>query len=95
MGVGAGTGDDLAKVAAGMPEQAGFRGAVQVKMNNGPDSCESARAQRRFTDFFGGVSRFGIDQGVFTTDGEWMGNGWDLRQLAWACYPDRIRVIRG
>ena len=31
----------------------------------------------------------------FTTDSEWMGNGWDLRQLAWACYPDRIRVIRG
>jgi hypothetical protein len=26
------------------------------------------------------VNRFGIDQGVLTTDGEWMGNGWDLRQ---------------
>jgi hypothetical protein len=26
------------------------------------------------------VNRFGIDQGVFTTDREWMGNGWDLRQ---------------
>ena len=66
MGVGAETGDDLAKVTAGVPEQAGVRGAVQVKMNNGARSCESARAQRRFTDFFlGGVSRFGVDQGVF------------------------------
>jgi hypothetical protein len=27
------------------------------------------------------VNRFGVDQGVFfTTDREWMGSGWDLRQ---------------
>ena len=25
------------------------------------------------------VNRFGIDQGFFTTDTEWMGNGWGLR----------------
>ena len=48
-------------------------------MNSGARSGESARAQRRF----------------FTTDREWMGNGWDLRQLVWGFYPDRIRVIRG
>ena len=94
MGVGAGTGDDLAKVASGMPEWAGFRGAVQVKMNNGPDSCESARAQRRFTDFFGGVSRFGIDQGVLPQ----IGSGWGMDGISdnrpWV-YPDRTRVIRG
>ena len=80
MGVGAETGDDLAKVTAGMPEQAGVRGAVQVKMNNGARSCESARAQRRFTDFFWGVYRSSEStKAFFTTDTEWMGNGWDSR----------------
>ena len=28
------------------------------------------------------VNGFGIDQGFFTTDAEWMGNGWDFRQPA-------------
>ncbi len=47
------------------------------------------------------VNRFGADQGVFTTDREWMGNGWgmdgirDNRSGAPGFYPDRIRVIRG
>jgi len=31
----------------------------------------------------------------FTTDSEWMGNGWDSRQAVLGFYPDRIRVIRG
>ena len=48
MGVGAETGDDLAKVDWGIFDQAGFRGAVQVKMNNGARFGESARAQRHF-----------------------------------------------
>ena len=77
MGVGAGTGDDLAKVASGMPEWAGFRGAVQVKMNNEARSCESARAQRRFTDFFWGEYRGSESTKAFYhgfgVDGEWMG----------------------
>jgi hypothetical protein len=31
----------------------------------------------------------------FTTDREWMGNGWDSRQGVSSSNPDRIRVIRG
>ena len=90
MGVGAETGDDLAKVTAGMPEQAGVRGAVQVKMNHAARSRESACAQRRFTDFFlGGERRWESTKALCTTEREWMGNGWDLRQQAWGF----IRIV--
>ena len=84
MGVGAGAEDDLAKVASGMPEEARVRGAVQLKMNNGARFCGSARAQRRFTDFFlGGHRGSESTKAFFTTDREWMGNGWDLKQPVW------------
>ena len=36
-----------------------------------------------------------LTKAFFTTDTEWMGNGWDSRQSVLGCYPDRIRVIRG
>ena len=46
--------------------------------------------------FFGGGYRGSEStKAFFTTDSEWMGSGWELRQLAWGFYPDRIRVIRG
>jgi hypothetical protein len=60
MGVGAETGNDLAKVTSGMTKQTGLRGAVQVKMNNGA----------RF------VSRLvhkGIFYHGWGVDGKWMG----------------------
>ncbi len=64
-------------------------------MNHGARSRESARAQRRFTEFGALDGGSESTKAFFTTDSEWMGNGWDSRQPALGLYPDRIRVIRG